>query len=213
MLDIDRTHLYGGSPDVICSLELQPSEFCYVQYLPIKMVEHPGSIRIPQGLHWVAELLLKVHNIESFYNRYVYLTVKHFYVETASAANREGWHSDGFMSNDVNYIWYSDMPTQFCNQEFKLTHDHSLSIIEMNDQADPANIVTYPNNTLLRMDERVIHRVNHDCTFKGVRTFIKVSFSDQKYNLKGNTHNYLFDYEWDMIDRSVNRNDPTGGQQ
>ena len=43
------------------------------------------------------------------------------------------------------------------------------------------------------------------------RTFIKVSFSDQKYNLKGNTHNYLFDYEWDMIDRSVSRNDPTGG--
>ena len=40
------------------------------------------------------------------------------------------------------------------------------------------------------------------------RTFFKLSFSKDKYDLKGNSHNYLFDYNWEMRERKENRNIP-----
>jgi hypothetical protein len=42
----------------------------------------------------------------------------------------------------------------------------------------------------------------------GMRSFLKISLSHQKYNLVGNSHNYLFDYNWDLHDRDTLRNDP-----
>jgi hypothetical protein len=207
---------YGGKPEVIDNMKLYPEEYCYIQYLPIKMAGSDDT-RMPANLGWVYRLVwdvavdVKYRNIkDDLEDKYVYLTAKHFYVDNASAANREGWHSDGFMSDDINYIWYSDMPTQFCEQEFWLSHGHSKSMLEMEQQALLENIVEYPCGYLLRVDEKVIHRVNPDSNFKGVRTFVKVSISDKKYNLKGNAHNYLFDYDWDMVERGDSRNDPVG---
>lgn len=40
----------------------------------------------------------------------------------------------------------------------------------------------------------------------GFRTFIKVSISDKKFNLEGNSHNYSLDYNWKMYSRSETRN-------
>jgi len=36
---------------------------------------------------------------------------------------------------------------------------------------------------------------------------------DEKYNLYNNSHNYLFDYEWEMVDREETRNDTTAAQR
>jgi hypothetical protein len=200
---------YGGKPEVMGYYSLNPEEYCYIQYLPIKMNYFP-NICLPRGVKWLHRVVNDINDWEDLDKKYVYLTVKHFYVDSANMANRMGWHSDGFMSDDINYIWYSDLPTQFCEQDFWLTRDHNQSMIEMEEQALPENIVEYTKGTLLRMDEKVIHRVNPDYKFKGVRTFVKVSISDKKYNLKGNAHNHLFDYEWDMVERGDTRNDPVG---
>jgi hypothetical protein len=77
----------------------------------------------------------------------------------------------------------------------------------MEAQALDINIVNYPCNTLIRLDQSVIHRVaisNDGC----VRAFVKISASKNKYNLAGNAHNYLFDYDWEMVQRDEKRNHP-----
>jgi hypothetical protein len=42
----------------------------------------------------------------------------------------------------------------------------------------------------------------------GMRTFVKVSFSYDKYDLVGNSHNYLLNYAWEMKERKDDRNIP-----
>jgi len=46
-----------------------------------------------------------------------------------------------------------------------------------------------------------------------MRQFIKISLSNNKYNLENNSHNYLFPYDWPMHSRELIRNDPHKAQQ
>lgn len=64
---------------------------------------------------------------------------------------------------------------------------------EMEQQADSSNNVTYSENRLLRLNQFNIHQVA-PVTSGGMRTFLKLSFSKDKYDLVGNSHNYLLDY-------------------
>ena len=194
--------MYGTAPKICGTFDLVPSEFVYCQYLPIRI---PGmGWAVPEHLEWVAPLL---HDVSICYSTdHVYLTARHMWC-TAESANRPGWHSDGFGTDDINYIWYDANPTEFCVQHFALSDDHELSMLEMERQARPENIVTYPVNTLLRLDQSVIHRVAPNAK-PGYRTFVKISVSKSRYNLKGNAHNYLLDYEWEMHDRQDGRNHP-----
>lgn len=207
--------LYGGLPEVIkeikplrCSVDL-----CFIQYLPVYIGDGSDPIdNLPPNLRsmFIESLLYTSINEEcERYNiwKYIYITVKHLY----GSGNREGWHCDGFGTDDINYIWYDSHPTEFYNGDLlKLLHNHKDSMMEMSETLqDNKEIETYPYNTLIRMDQSSIHRVC-PTPFTGLRTFVKVSFSDSKYNLKGNAHNYSLDYSWDMVDRGVDRNHPIG---
>jgi hypothetical protein len=57
------------------------------------------------------------------------------------------------------------------------------------------------------MKPTVIHRVA-TVVEPGMRTFVKITVSDRRFNLIGNTHNYELDYDWEMHPRQVERNDP-----
>lgn len=192
---------YGNPPIVVGSVELYPSEMCFVQYLPIKFID--TDIRIPPNLAWCEPMVDRLHLPDT---HIAYLTVRHMWVSN-NKGNRLGWHSDGFMSEDINYLWYDKCPTQFCIQDFNLTQDHTKSMEEMDIQADNRNIITYPCKSILRLDEKVVHRVD-PTPFEGMRTFVKVSVSKELYNLEGNAHNYLFDYRFDMVPRKEGRNHP-----
>lgn len=194
--------IYGAAPKVLGEFDLSASEMCFVQYLPILLPR--GVMRIPQSLEWVSPLLDHVVISE---DDYVYLTVKHIYVTGTDCGNRPGWHSDGFGTDDVNYIWCDRAPTEFAVQPFALSADCVLSLQEMEDQFIEGTEITYPAKTLLVLNSGVIHRVTTKCT-AGYRTFVKISVSKQRYNLQGNAHNYLLDYCWEMVERSVERNHP-----
>ena len=203
-----KVNNYGKEPLVIDNIHLEPTEMCFVQYLPIGMAskEKLGSeVRIPKNLQWTWPLVEQI--VESFGDDYIYLTVKHLYVTPSNMGNRPGWHSDGFGTDDTNYIWCDKYPTEFCIQDFNITEDCETSLKEMEDQASVLNLNTYGENTLLRLDKYNIHRT--PTLGKGYRTFVKISISKNRYNLKGNAHNYLFDYDWDMAVRSDIRNHPS----
>lgn len=176
-------------------------EMLLYQCLPIKLKDKL-AVYLPPRLDWVAPLLELIPFPK---DKYVYLTAKHMYVTPENRGNRAGWHSDGFMTDDVNYIWADCMPTEFAVQDFDIDEDCVSSLRQFEEQVKPECIVTYPPNTLIKLTPENIHRVS-TANESGFRTFVKVSISDHKYNLLGNSRNYLMDYDWEMVPRKETRN-------
>jgi len=200
---------YGIKPQVITNIPIDCKEMLFYMYLPIKMI---GSMefRLPEQLKVfqpLIDLVIK-HEGEKLKDKLVYITAKHIYASPDNVGNRPGYHSDGYGTDDVNYIWTNKFPTVFCIQNFNLSEDCSTSLTQMKEQALKTNEITFPVNTLLRLDELNVHRTP-DIEVGGMRTFVKISISTEKYNLVGNSHNYLFDYDWKMFDRCEIRNHPT----
>ena len=205
---------YGDLPEDLglIDIDVADQEMCFVQYLPVRLPMQKISHVLPDNLSWCNSLIEKASITESIYKgnawKYVYITVKRVY----GTGNREGWHCDGFGTDDINYIWYDKHPTQFYPFKMKLPHCHEDSVAKMDNEIDDrCSMMEYPCKHLLRMDQSSIHRVS-PLLFTGLRTFVKISFSNDKYNLKGNAHNYSLDYNWEMVERSVNRNHPSKGE-
>lgn len=196
-----------GKFSVVCD------EMMFYQYLPIKL----KGIREPtiesrllcfcEIIEFVCAEFIKEYGLKAYKENYIYLTAKKMYQTRGTSFNRKGFHSDGFMTDDINYVWSDKNPTVFNNSNFKLTLDDNVSMLEMESQADKRNDFFYPNETLLRLNQYNIHKV-FDGDFEGFRTFLKLSFSKDKYDLKGNSKNYSLDYDWEMRDREIKRNIP-----
>lgn len=201
---------YGKEPIALGTHSPKQFEMMYYLYLPIKF---PGiaGLRMPKRLHPFWEMVQKAQRdfiLQDLGNNgFIYLTVKTMFVTPDSPGNREGWHCDGFGSKgDINYIWADKNPTEFAiGDHFDITNDDKQSMLDMTDQAFDAEIKTYPNNTLLRLDEGVIHRVS-PIVETGIRRFVKITFSEHKFKSQGNSHNYDFNYNWDQTPRSLERN-------
>lgn len=204
---------YGEEPTIIGEFLAHPKEMMFYQDMPIKMAGQK-AISIEPRLQCFRPIIafasvdyMKSYGVNTHYDNYMYLSAKYLFQGENMCYNRPGWHCDGFMSDDVNYVWSDCCPTIFNIFPFNLTQDDVKSMKEMEDQANPANNKTYPDCTLLRLDQYNVHRVGeiHEA---GMRAFIKVTFSKDKYDLEGNAHNYLLDYQWEMKKRTLSRNIP-----
>lgn len=204
---------YGDLPFSLGIYEVECPEMMFYQYLPIKM-KGRTEITFEDRLNCFQKIIGNAlcdfvgnYGLSRFVESYVYLTAKRMYAAPGCTINRPGWHSDGFMTDDINYIWCDRFPTIFNSTNFNLSQDDQLSLFEMDTQAKPDNNVIYRENELLRLDQYNIHKVDDQHT-GGMRTFVKISISRDKYDLAGNSHNYKIDYNWDMRNRSEQRNIP-----
>lgn len=204
---------YGELPKELGIFEVEAKEMMFYQYLPIKMPNETQPI-YEQRLKCFDALVGAIccdyigeFGLDNYVNSYVYLTAKFLYQMPNCSFNRTGWHSDGFLTDDINYIWCDKYPTIFNKTAFNLPLDDLLSMEEMEKQAMPFNDVTYKENQLLRLNQFNIHKVA-PIKAGGMRTFLKVSISKDKYDLIGNSHNYLFNYDWEMKQRKEARNIP-----
>lgn len=209
--------LYGNPPVDLGMVDLAPTEMMFWLYCPIKAPG--GPVIMPANLLQFGAIVDAVrHDLSGderdahpWQSSYVYLTAKTLFVTADNPGNRPGWHSDGFMTDDLNYIWYDGNPTLFWEplHPIPFTQDDRSSLWEMRDAAEPdvARHITYPNKHLLKLDETVIHRVA-DMDKPGVRTFVKVSISRDRYNLAGNSINHDLDLDWEYAKRSTERNQP-----
>jgi hypothetical protein len=204
---------YGDKPKVIGTYDADIREMMFYQDMLIKM---PGTTHpvIEQRLNCFSKIIgaavcdfIADYGLNAFNDVYVYISAKHLFIPKGKPFNRPGWHADGFLSEDINYIWSNNFPTVFNFSKFNLPLDDKLSMEAMDQQALPENNYQYPVNTLLRLNQYNIHRVA-DADTSGMRGFIKVTFSADKYDLQGNTHNYMIDYDWDMKPRAADRNIP-----
>ena len=182
-------------------------ELMYVLYMPI-LLAGQDKVTIPEslmGYESFVEMCLSNEGVTAK-GKYVYLTVKRLWIEPDCLGGRQGWHTDGFGTEDINYVWTDKYPTEFCNQEFYLSDDHEVAMDDMFDQARQENIVKYPELDVIRIDHRHVHRCPINVT-PSYRTFARVSISDNKYNMIGNAHNHDLDYNWVMRSRGLTRND------
>lgn len=208
---------YGTLPHEVGTIQNGLDEMMFYQYLPIKGKDS-FYFSLPTQLDndFITELLtivnsdfISLNGVKEFKESYVYLTVNQLYVSNSKGVNRPGIHSDGFMTNDINYIWSNEMPTIFYSGEFpNVPMDDTLSIEYFEQQKSKCERVVYPTNTILRLDQFNIHETNTIEEFNGLRCFIKVSFSKDKYDLKGNARNGYITQDWEYRDRVQTRNVP-----
>lgn len=204
---------YGQLPKVVDYIEIQSKEMLFYQDMLIKPIGQT-ECAIEKRLMIYHEIIASAiddfidkFGIAEYRNHYVYVSAKNLFQSKGCSYNRMGWHCDGFMTNDTTYIWSDKFPTIFNFSEFRLTQDHEKSMIEMQEQADEKNNMMYDNYTLVRINQFNVHRVA-DVTENGMRAFVKVSFSKDKYDLIGNAINYDLDYNWEMKPRNITRNVP-----
>ena len=69
----------------------------------------------------------------------------------------------------------------------------------------------HPPYFLLKLDEFCVHRVQ-EAKEQMMRTFIKISISKNRYNLKDNSINHDLSYSWPLTDRIAGRNAPAADE-
>jgi hypothetical protein len=203
---------YNEIPKNLGLFDVDVEEYFSYTYLPIKLPEQ-SKPTVENRLKVFDKLIGRAccdfigdFGIDEYVNSYVYLTAKHQNQIGGKGFNREGWHSDGFMTKDISYIWSNKQPTIFNSGDFVLSQDDLISMEEMKEQADPKYNYSFPNNSLIRMNQYTIHKVGE--YEEGNRAFIKLCFSRDVYNLKGNSINYDLDYKWEYAPRKKTRNIP-----
>lgn len=206
---------YGALPKDMGIFYPSPFEMFFYQDMPIKMASET-TITMEDRLRPFDRIVgaaccdfVGHRGLDEFVTSYVYISAKRMFVSKDSGFNRPGWHTDGFGSDDINYVWSDRFPTVFNTSDFNLPEDDSTSMKAMEDQADPENDFQFPEFHLLRLDQFCVHKVA-EVTSPCIRAFVKVSISRSKYDLAGNTHNHLLDYDWPLRERHLTRNVPQG---
>ena len=207
--------IYGALPVDLGLVDLSPVEMMCWLYCPIKL-PHEARCTVPKNLESFRPILQKVSlnvEVDRWEDSYVYITAKTLWATPENPGNRPGWHSDGFLADDLNYIWSDANPTLFFDDgdRHAFAADHTASLSEMDDlcQKKSAHYRTYPTKHLLRLDQTVLHKVG-PVNKAGIRTFIKISVSRHRYALKGNSINHELAPDWAYQDRLEERNCPIG---
>lgn len=207
--------IYSGIPEsVAMRLPTDDLEYCNIVNMCIKEVgteqyqipeQFEGFISQVIGHAWVLDE--DIYQDEAQY--YAYLTLKRMYVQPNSVGNREGWHIDGFLSDQKNFIWSDSdaMPTEVCRGKFTLTEDHEESLEEMLHQASYGFIEQLKTGRLYNMGQNCVHRPSRNDTNQAVlRTFVKITYTRELFNGFGNAWNYKLPHIKPSKQRSDCRN-------
>ncbi|ADG59958.1 hypothetical protein Acj9p058 [Acinetobacter phage Acj9] len=171
-------------------------EYCNISNMCIKQAGH-SEYQIPANIeHIVWEAIAAVHELnEQLYNDdwlyNCYLTLKHEYVNPSSTGTRPGWHIDGFMSDQKNFIWSDCLPTQVALGDFKLSLHHDLSLHEMERDVRGRPIVQLASKMMYELDQEVVHApVVNETSSPILRTFLKLTYTKDEFNCARNAWNY-----------------------
>lgn len=210
--------IYGRLPVDLGKVDISPVEQMAWLYCPIKK---PGQliVTVPPNLaqfmpiiNAVVEDVVSIDG-DGWTDSYVYITAKRLWVTKDSPGNRPGWHADGFLTDDLNYVWSDANPTVFWlgAPRVSFTADHASSIQEMEAlcEGDILGHRVYPDKHLLRLDQTVMHKVG-PVGKEGFRSFVKVSVSKEIYALEGNSINHALKLDGNYQVRSETRNNPAG---
>lgn len=232
---------YGEAPVDLGRFDPVPSwdEFMHYLYLPVRLPLDDGGRQthddatLPPRLEFMREAVYRAINqaIAQPHLRdpYVYVTARRGFATPGNPLNRPGWHCDDFGGTDLNYIWSDAWPTRFllADDPLPIPEDDVASMEEMLEYAKDAEVgprvdvplvaglrvVDGAPGHLLRLSPYVVHDTPQIPAPGGMRSFFKISVSTHRYDLAGNSHNHLLDYDWPMVDRQALRNQPQAGNR
>lgn len=184
--------------------------------MPIKM---PGSeYRLPAEFAAWSEAVAMAASFEHTHNKAVddfhaYLTVDQIWVEPGTSQRKSGLHVDGYqgarispkVACDRSYIAVSNTPPVIHNQAFPIEHldDSKLNVFHEFDRLAHESSAIIPEAfRMVFMDCYTVHGTR-PMPLGGERTFFRLSYSVRQYDRLGNSHNHLFDYNWNMVERSI----------
>lgn len=204
--------MYGNLPVYLGRYEFDLPEVMYYLYLPIKTEAGP-DIRMPENLHCCRGLVDACLVYAGQHYQYVYISARKGYATPDNPLNRPGWHCDGFGTDDLNFVWWVGPGARFVHQSFQgIVSDHNRSLKQFDEQVQLERVITYPQYGLYVIDPSVVHATPLIEPPGCMRQYVKVSMSNQRYNLENNSHNYLFNYQWPLHSRDAIRNDPYRAQ-
>jgi hypothetical protein len=207
--------IYGKHPVYLGQFDINLPEVMYWLYLPVRMkgsgLMLPGALECCRPLIEASEEYVRYHHMPFPRTRlhdYVYLSARKGWATPDNPLNRPGWHCDGFGTDDLNFVWWDGSGTRFAFQTFEgIVSDHNRSLTQFDEQVQPINVHTYRQHGLFAIDPSVVHATPIIQPPGEMRQYVKISMSDQQYNLENNSHNYLFKYDWPMFKRETGRND------
>lgn len=234
---------YGVAPVDLGEFPVAWHEYLRYLYLPVVIPDHdllspvqvslnprigvmpsPIDIVLPERLRFAEPMVeaaiddyLAGHHgwpVTRWSDLYVYVSAHRGYATPGNPLNRPGWHTDGFGSDDLNYVWFDAVPTWMAVQPFVgIDPDHVASLDQMTAQIDHDRVIKdLPCQHLYRLTPHVVHAAPEIPAPGLTRSFLKISISAHRYNLLGNSHNYQIAYQWQMHDRAELRNDPYRGE-
>lgn len=205
--------VYGKMPQFLGQFDIDLSEVMYYLYLPVVMHARYWDVRLPGNVKCCLPLIERAMATTKRSFEYVYLSARKGWATPDNPLNRPGWHCDGFGTDDVNAVYWVGAGTRFASQAFTdISTDHVKSMQQFEEQVKLEKVVTFPEKGLYLLDPSIVHATPVIKHPGGMRQYIKVSLSNEKYNLENNSHNYLFDYQWPLHHRDVIRNDPARAQ-
>lgn len=208
--------VFGKAPVYLGQFHTELTEMMYWLYLPVHMESqalNKDDVRLPGSLEICRLLIDKAMAYTAYRYKYVYLSARKGWATPDNPLNRPGWHCDGFGTDDLNFVWWDGPGTRFALQPFEgIVSDHNRSMKQFDEQVDPTRVVGYPEHGLYVIDPSVVHAtplIVSPC----MRQYVKISMSNHRYNLRNNSHNYLFDYDWPLHPREAARNNTHTAQQ
>ena len=199
-----------------------PNSYIWSLNMPIKMPH--SEVKIPKLYNQFSEFLGRVFRNEiktnPYYDKfYAYLTIDQRKVRPFTSQRRSDWHSDSVRNiktdntyDESIYICYDNLPTVFTDAKLdfnKLPTLKSNRILSdfINKSCTQSDHFLHDNYSILHFDPYSLHRENINNDSVNInRTYVKVTFSKDQYNIEGNCHNYYFNYEWDSFPRTLERN-------
>lgn len=209
---------FGNPPKQLNYHPIALREVMYYLYLPVRMRMATSGLRLPENLRQVLPLLYTADRAVTDLQRdyaYTYVSARKGFATPDNPLNRPGWHCDGFGTDDLNFIWWKGPGTRFAVQDFHdISGDHSRSLLQFGAQVNIPECIWKPAPEHLYMiDPSVVHATPIIEAPGCMREYVKISYSNEKYNLENNSHNYLFDYAWELHSRESIRNDPHNAQR
>lgn len=187
---------YGKAPIDLGPVPFQLDERMFWMYCPIKS-KGLSEPHIPFNLAPCRVLVDAVRTDlgeDAWLDNYVYLTVRN----NPSRSNKSlGWHSDGFLTDDLTYIWCNVTPTVFWEPPLlvDVTQIPGRQFRELRAFADgdENNYRRYSVGHLQKMDQYAVHRDDGANFVIGeMRTFVKVTVSKNKYDKRIYSSNAAF---------------------
>jgi len=189
-------------------------EFCFVQDMPIALAGDI-AVHIPPEYAFAYDFVMMVGKfLHTKYgdlwseHRNFYLSLKHTMVPKGQPQTRPGWHTDGYGTDDLAFLWCDAVPTLFLKQAMRVSENDERALSRMNEFADVTKSEHGLPGRVYGMDDTVIHAPSSSYHLQP-RRFMKLSVSRYAYDLKGNARNRLLPTEWQPTrERGVNRNQP-----